>query len=215
MYVERLLPRARHLEVQVVGDGRGGLVHLGERECTLQRRHQKLVELAPSPTAPPALRERLSAARCAWPRRRPSTASAPSSFWSTRRQPADRAAFYFIEANPRLQVEHTVTEAVTGLDLVAIQLGIAAGRSLADLGLAAGAPPPRGLALQARVNMETITADGTVKPSGGTLTAFELPSGPGVRVDTGAYAGWTPSPRFDSLLAKVVVHVAGHDVADA
>ncbi|HSP98676.1 MAG TPA: carboxyl transferase domain-containing protein [Candidatus Dormibacteraeota bacterium] len=212
VYVEQLLPRARHLEVQVVGDGRGGLVQLGERECTLQRRHQKLIELAPSPSATPALRERLWAAALRLAAAAAFDGIGTFEFLVDATAPAERAACYFIEANPRLQVEHTVTEAVTGLDLVAIQLGLAAGRSLAELGIA-GAPLPRGLALQARVNMETITADGTVKPSGGTLTAFEVPSGPGVRVDTCAYAGWTPSPRFDSLLAKVVVHVAGHDVA--
>jgi acetyl/propionyl-CoA carboxylase alpha subunit len=212
LYVEQLLPQARHVEVQIVADGRGGLVHLGERECTLQRRHQKLVELAPSPSVTPALRDQLCAAAVRLAAAANFDGVGTFEFLVDAAAPPDRAPFFFIEANPRLQVEHTVTEAVTGLDLVALQLGIAAGRSLADLGLAA-APAPRGLALQARVNMETIAADGTVKPSGGTLTAFDAPSGPGIRVDTCAYAGWTPSPRFDSLLAKVVVHVPGDDVA--
>ena len=213
VYVEQFLPRARHLEVQVVGDDRGSLVDLGERECTLQRRHQKLIELAPSPSATPALRQRLSAAALRLAAAAAFDGVGTFEFLVDATHPPDAAPLYFIEANPRLQVEHTVTEAVTGLDLVAIQLALAAGRTLADLGLGAGGPVPRGLALQARVNMETITADGTVKPSSGTLTAFDVPSGPGVRVDTAAYAGWTPSPRFDSLLAKVIVHVAGGDVA--
>ncbi len=212
VYVEQLLPQARHIEVQIVADGRGGLVHLGERECTLQRRHQKIIEMAPSPSVTPALRARLCAAALRLAAAAAVDGVATFEFLVDATAPADRAPFFFIEANPRLQVEHTVTEAVTGLDLVALQLGIAAGRSLGDLGVAA-TPATRGLALQARVNMETITADGAVKPSGGTLTAFDAPSGPGVRVDTCAYAGWTPSPRFDSLLAKVVVHVPGADVA--
>ncbi|MBX3026341.1 ATP-grasp domain-containing protein [bacterium] len=207
VYVEQLLPRARHLEVQIVGDRRGGLVDLGERECTLQRRHQKLIELAPSPWATPRLRQRLAAAARRLAEAVACDGVATVEFLVDADAAPDEAPFFFIEANPRLQVEHTVTEAVTGLDLVAIQLAIAAGGSLADLGLGAAAPPPRGMALQARVNMETVGADGSVKPAGGTLTAFDAPSGPGVRVDTCAYSGWSPSPRFDSLLAKVVVHV--------
>src|SRR2546429_1697981 len=111
----------------------------------------------------------------------------------------------FIEANPRLQVEHTVTEEVTGIDLVATQLALAAGRSLADLGLRQEEiAAPRGFAMQVRVNMETLAADGTLRPSAGALEAFEVPTGPGIRVDTHGYAGYQPSPSFDSLLAKVV-----------
>src|SRR5437899_2566785 len=111
----------------------------------------------------------------------------------------------FIEANPRLQVEHTVTEEVTGIDLVVTQLALAAGRSLADLRLRQEEiPAPRGFALQVRVNMETLAPDGTIRPSAGVLGAFEVPTGPGIRVDTHGYAGYQPSPSFDSLLAKVV-----------
>ena len=123
---------------------------------------------------------------------------------------------YFIEANPRLQVEHTVTEEVTGIDLVQTQLRIAQGRSLGELGLAQrDVPEPRGFAVQVRVNTETMTADGAVRPAGGTLAAFEAPSGPGVRVDTAAYAGYATNPAFDSLLAKLVVSTPSSDVADA
>ena len=119
----------------------------------------------------------------------------------------DDAAYAFIEANPRLQVEHTVTEAVLGLDLVALQLRLAAGQSLAELGLRqADVPAPRGFALQVRINTETIGADGLVRPSAGTLTAFEPPEGPGVRTDTAGHVGYATNPRFDSLLAKVIVH---------
>src|SRR2546429_7761882 len=111
----------------------------------------------------------------------------------------------FIEATPRLQVEHTVTEEVTGIDLVATQLALTAGRSLADLGLRQEEiAAPHGFALQVRVNMETLAVDGTIRPSAGALRAFEVPTRPGIRVDTHGYARYQPSPSFDSLLAKVV-----------
>jgi acetyl/propionyl-CoA carboxylase alpha subunit/acetyl-CoA carboxylase carboxyltransferase component len=210
LYVERFLPRARHVEVQVIGDGAGHVVALGERECTLQRRHQKLVELAPSPWISPALRARLcgAALRLATEVRVESLATFEFLVDADER-------FWFIEANPRLQVEHTVTEEVTGVDLVQAQLRVAGGTSLASLGLAPGAvPPPRGLAVELRVNMETMAADASTLPAGGTLGAFDPPSGPGLRVDTLGFAGWAASPRYDSLLAKVVVRTASTDVRD-
>ena len=118
-------------------------------------------------------------------------------------------AFSFIEANARLQVEHTVTEAVTGVDIVQAQIGLAAGTSLAELGLDdESLSNPRGYAIQTRINMETLTADGTVRPAGGTLRSYDAPSGPGVRTDGFGYAGYTTSPMFDSLLAKVITHSA-------
>ncbi|MFN2376541.1 MAG: carboxyl transferase domain-containing protein [Candidatus Binatia bacterium] len=210
VYVERLLARARHIEVQVIGDGHTA-VALGDRECSLQRRHQKLVEVAPSPRLSPKLRGRLFDAAV-----RMAEACRYRSLATFEFLVGDEGAeeFCFIEANARLQVEHTVTEAVTGLDLVRLQLAITDGASLAELGLAAGSvPAARGSAVQLRVNMETIGRDGAVKPTGGTLTVFEVPSGPGVRVDTFGYAGYTTSPAFDSLLAKVVVHVEDTDFA--
>ena len=125
----------------------------------------------------------------------------------------DEADFFFIEANPRLQVEHTVTEEVWGVDLVKAQLLLAGGTTWPRP--ASRAPQPRGHAIQLRVNMETMTADGSAKPGGGTLTVFEPPSGPGVRVDTYGYAGYRTNPNFDSLLAKVIVHSPSADFADA
>src|SRR5262249_6103552 len=124
------------------------------------------------------------------------------------------ATFAFIEANPRLQVEHTVTEEVIGLDLVGIQLELASGRTLHELGLdQEQVPAPRGAAIEVRINMETMMPDGTVRPAGGTLTAFEPPSGAGIRVDTCGFVGYRPSPRFDSLLGKLIVcsRLGGHD----
>ena len=126
------------------------------------------------------------------------------------------APFVFIETNARLQVEHTVTEAVTGVDLVQTQIRLAQGATLADLGLdSPSVAVPRGYAIQARVNMETVGADGSVRPSGGTLTVYEAPAGPGVRTDGFGYAGYRTSRAFDSLLAKVIAHAPSPDFAVA
>ena len=203
VYVEQLIPRARHIEVQVIGDGSGAVSHLGERECSIQRRHQKLIELAPSPSLSTELREAVCAAAVQM--------SEALSYQSlgTFEFLVDTTAdqFVFIEANPRLQVEHTVTEEVTGVDLVQAQLRLAGGETLSSLGLEqASIPAPRGFAIQARVNTEQMESDGTVRPTGGQLTAFQPPSGPGVRVDTYAVPGYATNPGFDSLLAKVIVH---------
>jgi acetyl/propionyl-CoA carboxylase alpha subunit/acetyl-CoA carboxylase carboxyltransferase component len=207
LYAERLVGRARHIEVQIVGDGKGGIVALGERECTLQRRSQKIVELAPSPNLKPALRKKIVDAATTMAKAVKHRSLGTFEFL------VDEADFFFIEANPRLQVEHTVTEEVWGVDLVKAQLLLAGGTSLAKAGLEGAVP--RGHAIQLRINMETMTADGSAKPGGGTLTVFEPPSGPGVRVDTYGYAGYRTNLNFDSLLAKVIVHSPSADFADA
>jgi acetyl/propionyl-CoA carboxylase alpha subunit/acetyl-CoA carboxylase carboxyltransferase component len=217
VYVEQLMPRARHIEVQVVGDGSGEVTHLGERECSIQRRHQKLVEIAPCPSLSPGLRERLAAdaVRMAQAARY-HNAGTFEFLVDADAVDRDDAAYAFIEANPRLQVEHTVTEEVFGIDLVRIQLQLAGGRSLADLGLQqADVRAPRGFAVQVRVNTETFAADGTTRPAGGTLVAFELPSGHGVRTDTCGYVGYRTNPNFDSLLAKLIGHSTSPRFADA
>jgi acetyl/propionyl-CoA carboxylase alpha subunit/acetyl-CoA carboxylase carboxyltransferase component len=205
LYVERFLPHARHIEVQVLGDGRAA-VHLWDRECSLQRQRQKLVEIAPADVLPMSLRERLFAAAVALAEGAGYRSLGTMEFLvSPDGDGGDD--FVFIEGNARLQVEHTVTEEVTGLDLVRLQIAVAAGRSLGDLGLTQPqVPPPRGHAVQVRVNLETMAPDGSAKPAGGTLSAFEPPSGPGVRVDSFGYAGYRTSARFDSLLAKLIVH---------
>jgi acetyl/propionyl-CoA carboxylase alpha subunit len=213
VYVERLFPRARHVEVQIAGDRSGGVSHFWERECSIQRQRQKLIEIAPAPGLGARLRERMLEAAVALGRAAGLDNLATVEFLVDAEGGED-AAFAFIEANPRLQVEHTVTEEVTGLDLVRIQLELASGRTLAALGLDLGrVPEPRGMALEARINMETMAPDGTARPAGGTLTAFELPSGPGIRVDTFGYAGYRTSPRFDSLLAKLVVSSRSGELA--
>jgi acetyl/propionyl-CoA carboxylase alpha subunit len=207
LYVERLLPRARHIEVQVAGDG-AGAVHLWERECSLQRQRQKLVEIAPAPGLAPNLRDRLLASALKLAREAGLSNLATVEFLVD----ADGAGrndgeFAFVEANARLQVEHTVTEELLGLDLVRLQLQIAAGASLAQLGLARSPALVAGCALQARINLETMAEDGTARPAAGTITAYELPSGRGIRVDGCGYAGWRTGLRFDSLLAKLIVRV--------
>ncbi|HVZ10403.1 carboxyl transferase domain-containing protein [Rhodopila sp.] len=209
LYAEELIRPARHVEVQIIGDGTE-VSHVWERECSLQRRHQKLVECAPCPALTSGLRQRLlEAALCM-----AGTARYRGLGTFEFLVQPDSARFIFIEANPRLQVEHTVTEQITGIDLVQAQLRIAAGASLADLRLRqADIPRPHGSAVQVRVNMETIDAAGNTLPSAGTLTAYDPPSGPGVRVDGFGYVGYTTSPRFDSLLAKVIAQ--GPTRADA
>ena len=206
LYVEKLLERPRHIEVQILGDGSGAVVALGERDCSIQRRHQKLVEMAPSPWLDDDLRIRLMAAAVRL------AAGTGYAGLGTFEFLVHGEQFWFIEANPRVQVEHTVTEEVTGTDLVAAQLAIAAGSTLAGLGLR-DAPAPRGVAIQVRVNAETLGPDGHPVPGAGQLSRFTLPTGPGVRVDTHGYPGYRVSPRYDPLLAKIIVH--GPDFAQA
>ena len=205
LYAERLVARARHIEVQIAGDG-VNVVALGERDCTLQRRFQKLVEIAPSPVLKPQLRDQIIKAALRLARRVSYASLGTFEFLVEENEAGDQKDFVFIEANPRLQVEHTITEQVTGVDLVALQVGLAAGRTLGDLGLDPAAPPqPRGFAIQVRVNAEMTDANGLARPAHGRLERFDPPTGPDVRVDTHAYTGYEPSPNFDTLLAKLIV----------
>jgi acetyl/propionyl-CoA carboxylase alpha subunit/acetyl-CoA carboxylase carboxyltransferase component len=212
VYVERLSPRARHVEVQLAGDRAGAVSHFWERECSIQRQRQKLIEMAPAPGLRAGLRGRLLDAAVTLGRAAGLDNLATVEFLVDGDD--EGAAFAFIEANPRLQVEHTVTEEITGLDLVRLQLELAAGQTLLALGLDQGrVPAPRGVAIQARINMESMAPDGTARAGGGTLTTFEPPSGLGIRVDTFGYAGYRPSPRFDSLLAKLIVFSRSGELA--
>ncbi|MFG2001918.1 carboxyl transferase domain-containing protein [Spirillospora sp. NPDC048911] len=208
LYVERHVTHARHIEVQIVGDGSGAVTHLWERDCSVQRRHQKLVEIAPAPSLAADLRDRILDAAV-----RMAAHVRYGSLGTFEFLVAD-AEFWFLEANPRLQVEHTVTEEITGVDLVKTQLRLARGASLTDLGLARP-PAHTGCAVQARVNTETLDPDGTPRPQAGTLTAFAPPTGPGVRVDTHGYTGYRTSLRYDSLLAKVIARAEDFPAAVA
>lgn len=195
LLVEKLVVAPRHIEVQILGDAET-VVHLWERDCSLQRRNQKLVEVAPAPNLAPDLRAALLDAAVTLARAGGLRNAGTFEFLV---DPAT-GLHWFIEANPRIQVEHTVTEAVTGVDLIRAQLVLAAGGTLADLGLGrqSDVPSPRGTAVQARVVLE----------SPGELTAYREPSGPGIRVDGYAYAGFEPAAAFDPLLAKVVASAA-------
>jgi acetyl/propionyl-CoA carboxylase alpha subunit/acetyl-CoA carboxylase carboxyltransferase component len=192
IFLEKLIERPRHIEVQILADGAGETVHLFERDCSVQLRNQKVVEIAPAAGLDRELRQRIldDAVRLA---RAANYANAGTVEFLV---DPGLGAHFFIECNPRIQVEHTVTEAVTGIDLLEAQFRIAAGETLADLGLAsqAAVPAPRGYAVQARV-----TAAGA-----GTITAYKEPSGPGVRVDACGYLGLTPPPQFDPMFAKVI-----------
>jgi acetyl/propionyl-CoA carboxylase alpha subunit/acetyl-CoA carboxylase carboxyltransferase component len=211
LLAEAFLHPARHIEVQVLGDGRDVVV-LGDRDCSLQRSRQKIVEIAPAPRLPDSVRTRLHDAATKLATEVTLRGLATVEFLVAGDDPE---RFVFLECNPRLQVEHTVTEETSGLDLVRLQLRVATGATLADLGLAAGAPKPQGVAVQARVNAETVTADGSLLPSAGTLSSLALPGGPGVRVDTAARPGAEQSARYDTLVAKVVVHERTGDLGDA
>lgn len=201
LYIEELLPRARHIEVQIIGDGSGAVSHLWDRECSLQRQRQKLIEIAPAFDLADGMRTQILQAAVRLASEAKYRGVGTIEFLVT----ANR--FVFMEANARLQVEHTVTEEVTGFDLVALQLQIADGASLQELGLSQdNIPAPRGVALQARINLESMNADATSRPGGGLISAYEPPSGHGIRVDGFGYPGYITSPHYDSLLAKLIVH---------
>lgn len=199
VYAERLVLRPRHIEVQVLGDGLS-VVHFGERDCTMQRRNQKLIEVSPSPWLSGDLRERITAAAL----RMASEARFKSLGTFEFLVDADNS-FSFLEVNPRLQVEHTVTEEVTGVDLVKAQIEVASGRTLKELGFQEHAPLPRSCAMQLRINMETLDGNGRAVPSSGVIKTYEVPTGPGIRIDGCGYSGCEVNPAFDSLLAKLIV----------
>lgn len=216
LFAERLITRARHIEVQILGDGSGEVSNFGERECSVQRRYQKVMEVAPAPNLPDGLRTRIIEAAQRLAAAVNYRSLGTFEFLVDATNLSAESGFYFIETNARLQVEHTVTEAVTGVDLVEAQLNVAAGLSLSDIGLnQEDVPELRGYAIQARVNMETVAPDGRTLPSVGTLSAFDPPSGPGVRTDTFGYAGYVTSPSFDSLIAKVIGHSKSSNFEDA
>ena len=209
LYAEEFVARARHIEVQVAADAGGAGMALGDRDCSVQRRHQKLIEVAPAPGLSEALRRRLADDAVRVIRASGMTGLATVEFLVDQ----DGTGHRFLEVNPRLQVEHTVTEQTLGLDLVALQFHLAHGRTLEQWGLDPAVPPllqrASGWAVQARVNTETLSADGAVSAAGGTITVFTAPGGPGVRVDTHAEAGLVIGSRYDTLLAKLVAHHPG------
>jgi acetyl-CoA carboxylase biotin carboxylase subunit len=198
MFLERYCQRPRHIEIQVVGDKHGHYTHLGERECSIQRRHQKVIEEAPSLALPEATRQKMYDASV-----RAIEAIGYTNVGTMEYLLDTDGSFYFMEMNTRLQVEHPVTELTTGYDLVREQIRIAAGEPLSFDAKEQAQRRPRGHAIELRVNAED---PNTFAPWPGKITAVHLPGGLGVRVDTHVYAGYVVPPNYDSLLAKVIVH---------
>jgi acetyl-CoA carboxylase biotin carboxylase subunit len=204
VYIERYIERPRHIEIQVLADEYGNCIHLGERECTIQRRHQKLLEEAPSPVLSAELREQMGAAAVAACKRIGYSSAGTFEFLLD-----EDNRFYFMEMNTRIQVEHPVTEMVTLADIVRNQIRIAEGEQLGytqdDLEIV-------GHAIECRINAEDPE---TFTPSPGMITACNLPCGPGVRVDTAVYPGYVVPPFYDSMIAKVIVHARTRELAIA
>ncbi|WP_406299032.1 pyruvate carboxylase [Embleya sp. NBC_00888] len=196
VFLEEAVIRPRHIEVQILAGADGGVVHLYERDCSMQRRHQKVVEIAPAPNLDPELRDRICADAVRF-----AEAVGYRNAGTVEFLLDERGRYVFIEMNPRIQVEHTVTEEITGVDLVQAQLRVASGASLSDLGLVQSEIRIQGAALQCRITTEDPAAD--FRPDTGTVSAYRSPGGAGVRLDGGTYTGAEVLPYFDSMLVKL------------
>jgi acetyl-CoA carboxylase biotin carboxylase subunit len=204
VYIERYVEQPRHIEIQVLADEYGDCIHLGERECSIQRRHQKLMEEAPSPVLTSELRQQMGEAAVAACKQLGYSSAGTVEFLLD-----SSGRFYFMEMNTRIQVEHPVTEMVTLADIVRNQIRIAEGE---PLGYAQEDLLIVGHAIECRINAENPE---TFAPSPGVITAFNLPGGPGVRVDTFVYSGYRVSPFYDSMIAKIIVHARTRELAIA
>lgn len=203
VYLEKVIQNPRHVEIQVLGDGKGKVIHLGERECSIQRRHQKLVEESPSPAVTPKLRKRMGKEAVKAAKVVKYKGAGTVEFLL-----APDGNFYFMEMNTRIQVEHPVTEQVSGVDLVKEQIRIA---SDGKLGFSQDEIVVEGHAIECRINAEDPTNG--FRPSPGEITSFHIPGGPGIRVDTYAYARYVIPPYYDSILAKLIAYGRTRDEA--
>ncbi|HTF56098.1 MAG TPA: acetyl-CoA carboxylase biotin carboxylase subunit, partial [Planctomycetota bacterium] len=205
VYLEKFVEKPRHIEIQILADEQGNVIHLGERDCTIQRRFQKLIEEAPSPVMTSGMRKDMGNAAVAFARGAKYTNAGTCEFIVD-----ERGKFFFIEMNARIQVEHPVTEMVTGIDLIKEQIRIAAGEKLryrqGDISI-------NGWAIECRINAEN-PADG-FKPSPGKITAYYPPGGPGVRLDSHVHAGYEIPSFYDSMIGKLIVHRKTRDEAMA
>jgi acetyl-CoA carboxylase biotin carboxylase subunit len=203
LYLEKLMENPRHVEFQILGDKHGTIVHLGERDCSIQRRHQKLVEESPSPAITEGLRKKMGHDAVKGAKKIGYQGAGTVEFLLDR-----NGRYYFMEMNTRIQVEHPVTEAVVSIDLVKEQIRLAAGE---PMGYSQKDVVQRGHAIECRINAED--PDKSFRPSPGRITSFHVPGGPGIRVDTHAYANYVIPPHYDSLLAKLIAH--GKDRVEA
>jgi acetyl-CoA carboxylase biotin carboxylase subunit len=205
VYLEKFVENPRHIEVQLLGDKHGNVIHLFERDCSIQRRHQKLIEEAPSPSLTPELRQRMGEAAVRLAKHAKYYNAGTCEFLLDK-----KGNFYFIEVNARIQVEHTVTEMVTGVDLVREQILVAAGEKLSyrqeDIRL-------NGHCIECRINAEDPDKD--FQPSPGLIQMYAPPGGPGIRVDSHAYSGYRIPPNYDSMIGKLLAHRSNRDAAIA
>jgi acetyl-CoA carboxylase biotin carboxylase subunit len=206
LYLERYFTEPRHVEIQLMGDKHGNMTYLGERDCSIQRRHQKLIEESPSPAVTPEVREKMGKVAVAGAKGAGYYSAGTIEFLFDNKD----SSFYFMEMNTRIQVEHPVTEAVTGIDLIRAQILVAAGEKLE---FSQKSITMAGHSIECRINAEDPWND--FRPCPGTITDFHLPGGMGVRVDTHCYSGYEVPPNYDSMIAKLIVHAPTREAAIA
>jgi acetyl-CoA carboxylase biotin carboxylase subunit len=205
LYMEKFVENPRHVEIQILGDHDGNIVHLGERDCSVQRRHQKVIEESPSPSVDPELRQRMGDSALAIAREAGYHNAGTVEFLLDK-----NGNYFFIEVNARIQVEHSVTELVTGIDLIQSQLRVASGE---PLGFTQADVQLRGHAIECRINAED--PERNFQPSPGLIEHFVPPGGPGIRLDSHAYSGYRIPPYYDSMIGKLITHGETREVAIA
>ena len=216
LYIEQFLPMARHIEVQILGDREGNFLVLGDRDCSIQHHFQKLIEIAPAPDLDPKIRKQIVTAALKLAKQTHFEGIGTFEFLVPLREDSSHSAFFFSEVDAQLPGQHTVTEEVFGIDIVKTQLHLSEGHTLKELGLdQADFLKPLGYAIQAHVRLESVRLDDSLHPTHGTITAYEVPTGPGIRSDSSGYVGYTNSLLFEPLVAKVIGHSKSADFSEA